>query len=312
MGNETTIDVKTLFDVETIRNDLGNDNSITNTPDVEITDDDGNVGGVNVGTANNFTDDELEDDVVTGEAYAFKFWSRSGPSSLGHSTLTVEKNRVYNETTNQFVTPGQVRINVSGGAVTNADIALVGVSDSGTDDTKDADGNVVVDFREASSCQPNMILHFTYSPKVEISSTYDGKPTNLVLRVPVNKWPKVDNSVDGANFKLANFHVTGAKRMDVVKVVANNRVVIGGTGLGSYQDIIIPITTDDIKTIKPGQTIDIYYGYGDNKIVAPMTYGTDTGLDKTAANNYITVRDFVVGQGNSANVGGTLVSTALD
>merc|ERR1711881_478696 len=74
----------------------------------------------------------------------------------------------------------------------------------------------------------------------------------------------------------------------------------------------IPITTDDIKTIKPGQTIEIYYGYGDNKIVAPMTYGTDTGLDKTAANNYITVRDFVVGQGNSANVGGTLVSTALD
>ena len=88
-ANETTIYVKTLFDVETIRNNLGNDNEITNTPDVEITDDDGYVGGGNVGTANNFTDDELEDDVVTGEAYAFKFWSRSGPSSLGHSALTV-------------------------------------------------------------------------------------------------------------------------------------------------------------------------------------------------------------------------------
>merc|ERR1712036_107754 len=58
----------------------------------------------------------------------------------------------------------------------------------------------------------------------------------------------------------------------------------GGIGLGSYQDIIIPITTyhkdnnpTGIKTVKPGETIDIYYGYGDNKITAPMTYGDVNG-----------------------------------
>ncbi|MEE2911884.1 MAG: FlgD immunoglobulin-like domain containing protein [Candidatus Poribacteria bacterium] len=253
-------------------------NTITNTPDVELTAD---AGG-------NFIDDELEDDVMTGEIYAFQFWSQSGPSSLGHTALTVEKNRVYNETTNQYVTAGQVRVNVSGGSVLNADIALAGVLDGAGTDTD------AVDFRKALACEPNMIFHFTYTPKVEISAKYNNVNTNLVLRLPVNKWSRVPNDA-------ANFSVSGSKRIDAVKA-SIAAVGLGGNGLSSYQDIIIPITTADIKTVKPGETIDIYYGYGDNKITAPMTYGDVNGDGSGAA---ITVRDFVVGQGNAAG-------TALD
>jgi len=265
-------------------------NTITNTFDKELTAD-------NLGAAANFIDDELEDDVMTGAIYAFQFWSQSGPSSLGHGALTVEKNRVYNETTNQYVTAGQVRINVSGGSVLNADIALAGVLDGAGTDTEDG----YIDFRKALACEPNMILHFTYKPKVEISAKHNNVNTNLVLRLPVNKWPRVPADA-------VNLSVSGDKRLDTVKA-SIAAVGLGGNGLGSYQDIIIPITTyhkdnnpTGIKTVKPGETIDIYYGYGDNKITAPMTYGDVNGDGSGAA---ITVRDFVIGQGNAAG-------TALD
>merc|ERR1712093_782206 len=205
------------------------------TPDVELTLDNLNGGGAN------FIDDELEDDKVTGQTYAFMFWSQSGPTSLLHAPLTVEKNRVYNETTNQFTTPGQVRVNVAGGSVTDADIVLNDVADgAGTD--ADAD-----DYRKAAACQTGMIFHFAYTPKVEIGATYDGNPTNLVLRIPTNRWPQVWK--DGSNF-----FVDGDGRMDAVKdnlLNAPNRQPAGdttayldlrgglsGLGLESYQDII--------------------------------------------------------------------------
>merc|ERR1712098_926852 len=135
---DTTVNVA-QFGVTTI----AGAGAINNTPDKEL------IADADL----NYVDDELADDVITGGIYAFKFWAQSGPAALGHTALTVEKNRVYNETTNQFVTAGQVRINVSGGSVLNADIALVGLAEGASTDTE------TVDFKRAAACQPNMIFH---------------------------------------------------------------------------------------------------------------------------------------------------------